>query len=607
MAHPKAPNQRKAYTAHFNRVERYAALVDAIYVESIKEFSKLAISVGDPSKPFQFSDYPHIKSKVAALQKEIAANIEGVIVNGITAEWNESNFKNNALARSMVGIDKFDLDDKSRDKIPARFKPYFNNNTDVLNSFIDRKNSGLGLSDRVWKLSEQYKSELELAFSVGLSDGRSAGELSRDVRQYLNEPNKLFRRVMQNDKLRLSKAAKAYHPGRGVYRSSYKNAMRLTRTEINAAYRTADSKRWQQMDFVVGFEVKRSGRGYDCSVCESLAGKYPKGFVFTGWHPHCRCYVIPILRTNDEFWAWDGRGQSSADSVNQVKQTPQGFKEWMETNRERMERATQNNTMPYFIKDNTKLIANYTHQNKKFKETLNQYSSNIKISNATLEATIMDMAQNFPGLFGKGLAKVKVVNVQIPYMMATHHGLRVLAINNYDLVTETEVFNPVKELKAALRTISKKERLSFNQEYAMESLWHEIRHLGALGQTVQRDLTPFEILTMETLNQFCARHSYDRFIKQLSGVAVNQKEILEAGYGYKTELTNFNNLLSKYNIDPHKTAKHFHNKIQETPYEQLYFLLNAFLTVNKVPNAMEIIGYLDQKENFFNELLKRNL
>lgn len=355
MAHPKAPNQRKAYTAHFNRVERYAALMDAIYVESIKEFSRLAISVGDPSKPFQFSDYPHIKSKVASLQKEIAANIKGVIVNGVTAEWNESNFKDDALARSVVGIDKFDIDDKGRDKIPASFKPYFNNNTDALKSFMDRKNSGLGLSDRVWKLAEQYKSDIELALSVGMADGRSAGELSRDVRQYLNEPNKLFRRVMQNDKLRLSKAAKAYHPGRGVYRSSYKNAMRLTRTEINAAYRTADSKRWQQMDFVVGFEVKRSGRGYDCSVCESLAGKYPKGFVFTGWHPHCRCYVIPVLEADHEFWAWDGRGEAPT-SINEVIDVPQGFKEWAQTNRERIAKAQDNGTLPYFLRDNGKYL-----------------------------------------------------------------------------------------------------------------------------------------------------------------------------------------------------------------------------------------------------------
>lgn len=344
----KAPNQRKAYTAHFAKVERYAALVDAIYDKATKEAAKLALSTGhDPSKPFQFANYPQTKKKVDELLRGIANNVQSVIINGVTAEWDESNFKNDALARSIVGVN-------SAKEMPARFKPYFNNNADALRSFVERKQKGLGLSDKVWKLSEQYKSDLELTLSVGLSDGRSAAELSRDIRQYLNEPKKLFRRVMQDNKLRLSKAAKAYHPGQGVYRSSYKNAMRLTRTEINAAYRTADNTRWGQMDFVVGFEVKRSERGYSCSVCEALAGKYPKGFVFTGWHPHCRCYTIPILKTDDEFWAWDGRGEAPVESVNTVSDVPQGFKEWLGENKDRIAKANQNSTLPYFLRDNGK-------------------------------------------------------------------------------------------------------------------------------------------------------------------------------------------------------------------------------------------------------------
>lgn len=353
---PKAPNQRKAYNAHFARVERYAALVDAIYDQATKEAVKMALTAGhDPSKPFQFANYPQTKTKADELLRGVTTSIRGVIVNGATAEWDESNFKNDALARSIIGV-------KTVKDMPAHFKPYFSNNSDALKAFIGRKTDELGLSEKVWKLSEQYKSDLELALSIGISDGRSAAELSRDIRQYLNEPKKLFRRVMQNDKLRLSDAAKAYHPGQGVYRSSYKNAMRLTRTEINAAYRTADSARWSQMDFVVGFEVKRSERGYSCSVCEALAGKYPKGFVFTGWHPHCRCYVIPILKTDDEFWQWDGRGQAPIDSINTVSNVPQGFTDWVDINSSRITQAQQNGTLPYFLKDNGKYqnkIANY--------------------------------------------------------------------------------------------------------------------------------------------------------------------------------------------------------------------------------------------------------
>lgn len=101
--------------------------------------------------------------------------------------------------------------------------------------------------------------------------------------------------------MHLRKNAQAYHPGQGVYRSSYKNALRLARPETFIASRTADYERWQDIDFVVGIQVVRSNNPYECDVCGSLAGKYPKDFKFVGWHPNCRCRAIPILATDEEF------------------------------------------------------------------------------------------------------------------------------------------------------------------------------------------------------------------------------------------------------------------------------------------------------------------
>lgn len=582
MAKQKAPNQRKAYTAHFNRVERYAALVDAIYAESIKEFSKLALSVGyDPSKPFQFSDYPHIKARVAELQREITANIQGVIVNGITAEWEESNLKNDALARSVIGIRKFDLDEKGRNKIPTRFKPYFNNNADALGSFVDRKANGLGLSAKVWKLADQYKSDLELALSVGISDGRSAAELSRDVRQYLNEPKKLFRRVMQDEKLRLSKAAKAYHPGQGVCRSSYKNAMRLTRTEINTAYRTADNARWGQMDFVVGFEVKRSGRGYDCSVCESLAGKYPKSFAFTGWHPHCRCYMIPILKTDEEFWAWDGRGEAPTDSVNTVGNVPQGFKNWTLDNASRINKAKENGTLPYFLKDNQRYYQNSVKipvgkaiPNIKNKE-------NIDLNDA-LTAKIGGLSKKYPSLFGGQDLSVELITDQ-NFFMGVDPIVRQLQINDKTFTFGGVEFNPARDLNDALEAIRVKKRLTFSQEYAVESLWHEMMHLQGKGWRDMGIHHSVQLVSiMETLNQFCARMSYDKLIKKLGGESTFNKEIMFSGFGYHNQVRQLNTFLFDNKISNVKLFKAIYPRMTNAHYDDLPFILNAFFLARKV-------------------------
>lgn len=140
------------------------------------------------------------------------------------------------------------------------------------------------------------------AFEVALLNGDSAQKLSRDIKQYLNEPETLFRRVRDSKgQLHLSKNAKLYNPGQGVYRSSHKNALRLASSEINAYYKASENQRWQSMDFVVGFEIKRSNNKFDCDMCRSLQGKYPKTFKFTSWHPNCRCYQIPILKPMEMF------------------------------------------------------------------------------------------------------------------------------------------------------------------------------------------------------------------------------------------------------------------------------------------------------------------
>lgn len=167
----------------------------------------------------------------------------------------------------------------------------------------------------------------------------------------------LFRRVKdEHGNLQLSKRAAAYHPGRGVYRSSYKNARRLAATETNIAYRTADHLRWQQMDFVVGIEIRTSPTNHPVpDICDDLKGKYPKDFKFTGWHPHCRCHAISILKTEEEVDADTRRilnGEQPSDpnsSVNAVSDVPKQFKEWLAENDERLQRTS---SVPYFLADN---------------------------------------------------------------------------------------------------------------------------------------------------------------------------------------------------------------------------------------------------------------
>ena len=154
-------------------------------------------------------------------------------------------------------------------------------------------------SARVWNLSKQYKTELEMALDIAISEGTPANELASILKKYLRNPDSLFRRYRdKNGVLQLSKKAKEYHSGQGGYRSAYKNAERLARTEINIAYRKADIERWQSMDMIAGYEIKRSRHPYGCEICDMMKGVYPKSFVWVGNHPNCRCYMTPIFKAD---------------------------------------------------------------------------------------------------------------------------------------------------------------------------------------------------------------------------------------------------------------------------------------------------------------------
>jgi len=344
----KGFNVSKFEDAHNNKTEYFARKIEQLFLSAIREAIQIAkLANIDPDKPFSFDDYPITKKRLENLLKSFSNNIQSTIIEGIESEWLLANEKNDALVKAVF---------EGRNVPDNLLTSYSQRNLNALAAFQGRKAGGLNLSDRVWNYTKQFKTDMELCIDLGL-DGRTAQQLSQDVRSLLKEPNKLFRRVRdKRGNLQLSKAAKAYHPGQGVYRSSYKNAMRLARTEINMAYRESDFIRYGQLDFIVGFEVKRSNRKYDCVVCETLKGKYPKTFKFVGFHPQCRCFVVSILATSEEVdYLIENDGfPKDFKSKNGIYELPQDFKGYIDKNKDRILVASN---IPYFVRDNVKFDA----------------------------------------------------------------------------------------------------------------------------------------------------------------------------------------------------------------------------------------------------------
>lgn len=238
--------------------------------------------------------------------------------------------------------------------------------------YATRKNGGLTISGRVWNFTGNAKQEIETIVQNGILEGKSPNEVSRDIRKYLNNPDALFRRVRNpvTGDLELSQAAKAYHPGVGVYRSAFKNARRLAVTEMNAAYRRAQWESYQKNPLVVGYEIRLSANHTTTikgkrvpleDICDKLAGCYPLDFLWTGWHPHCRCDMMPILITEKDFRArikarkngtlkkWKPQDAQSKT----VKYLPRQTRQWAKDNILRM---TEKKSAPDWMKDNRAML-----------------------------------------------------------------------------------------------------------------------------------------------------------------------------------------------------------------------------------------------------------
>ena len=341
--------------AHYRTTEQYARAVDALFDVATKEISQAAARGKiDPDKPFSFDDYPKIKGVMQDVTIQLADRLTTTIETGSKKQWLFACKKNDGFIASIFNTSKLSK---------ARLNKMQDRNLDALQAFQGRKVEGLNLSERVWKYVGQYREQMETALDAGLSEGRSAQQLARDVKQNLKDPNRLFRRVRdKRGNLVLSKAARAFHPGRGVYRSSVKNAQRLTRSEINMAYRESDWQRWQSLDFVVGYEVVRSNHEplCDCDICARLVGRYPKTFKFIGWHPQCMCYAIPILMDEETFddnelgdlkAALRGTTYKHKQAANTVTDVPDSFKVWV---KDHIEAQKGWSSTPYFIRDNFK-------------------------------------------------------------------------------------------------------------------------------------------------------------------------------------------------------------------------------------------------------------
>lgn len=231
-----------------------------------------------------------------------------------------------------------------------------------------------------------------------------------------------------------------------------------------------------------------------------------------------------------------GEDVSNYQFKGRIKKAPQKFKTWCEENEGRIKKMTVKGTLPYFLRDNANIINNLHSvpiPQPSIPVELSETQKliyNIKSLDAAteyeLKGSISKYAEENPDNFYGGFTKVSVTSKSTSFMYNSrlynyasgryviNQGSEITIVNR-DFITANGKFNPVYELKATLSVIRAGNNLTLNQEYSLESLWHEICHSGAKGWGILSKANDMNRRAMEVRNQFCARKSYPNFIKQL--------------------------------------------------------------------------------------------
>ena len=384
--------QSGSNNARIVRTEAYAEKIRRMFAETVNEILELNRTLPDIASGVMYSfdgDTKRVQAKVEMLLRRLHSSATLAIKEGVAVEWEQANLECDKLVKSAFGQEVLSS---------SEFAAWRKRNTDARDAFINRSEKGLNLSDRVWKSVRQLRDEMEVAITVSVGDGTSARNISRQVRQYLNDPDLMFRRFRykkgekdiidpetgdvigkqpvyglkwkkrikgEDGRYRFIDYDKSEYQdewtGKGYYKSSAQNAMRVARTETNIAYRRADHERWQQMDFVIGQRIQTAHDHKEKDICDKLKGDYPKDFVFDGWHPQCFCFATPILLDDrytdsmeDMFLRgedWEGYIRKRAEE-HSIRELPDSFKRWVSENGEKIAASRKRGTEPYFLREN---------------------------------------------------------------------------------------------------------------------------------------------------------------------------------------------------------------------------------------------------------------
>lgn len=372
----------------------YNKRLGRLYSDYVKKLTSLGYGedVLEDDALFNFDNFPQLKARLNDIFNDYYQNsllcYKSGITDGVALAYNHDEM---VIGGYSVLTDKAIR--VARDTAAATF----------ISNRLKTKN-GLNLAQIVWNYCQQTKSEFEMAMSNTIADGikkgSSAEEIGKSIRKYLNDPDMMYRRyhtikVQKNGKKKDvvtwrrrriidGKVCFVEEPlekvGMGVYRSARKNALRVARTEINAAYHKARNERWQNEPFVIGQYIHVSPQHNIDDICNDLEGRYPKDFDWRSWHSNCICTSDPITIQGEEKKEFYKRLMAGEDMSNYVSPfavltMPEKYNQYIRDNSEAIVKAGMRGKLAWHLQDNTKYWAHLLSPSDRKKLGLKAVSS----------------------------------------------------------------------------------------------------------------------------------------------------------------------------------------------------------------------------------------
>ena len=157
--------------------------------------------------------------------------------------------------------------------------------------------TGIELSDKIWRIHQVTLEDMRRFMLHGMLGGMSPSQLYQQIKAFLILPNVDMRTRYWRQYFRENP------PGRGVYRSAWKNVRRVLRTETNRAFRKGTAVYAKNVTWARGLKWNLSAAHPEMDICDYYAsddqgmgpGVWSVESVPDSAHPHCLCYLTVAI------------------------------------------------------------------------------------------------------------------------------------------------------------------------------------------------------------------------------------------------------------------------------------------------------------------------